>query len=527
MRRRITSTTVAAGAILAAASQAAAGTMPYFTPLTESAPVTAPNSDEELNAPWVVPTGVSQRNLTSMQEIEADPTQSVSRAPDISVPGSGEQDVSAGSSQSMWDMAAFDATGRFVFVPHESPWSAGLSRYDRYRDRNELLWNGDGQGALGDWSNDFAAFDPATFTPNCTVFVAEEWSGEGRLFETTNPFAPVEEIEVRELESIANVAHEGLRFSADRKTLYFIDEWNSGSIYKFVMKKKGDYTRGQTFVLAVDAFAGNPADNFNEPSNAGQPRTGLATWVPITDEQGNPLTTVDPFRNGPTNDPRTNADTRGGRPAADEVNGTPYGRPEDMEVARLANGNEVVYFTATSEQSVYGIEELGGGKARVTLFVGPATPKNVGFAPTTGALNSPDNLAQDAFGNIFIIEDAPNGSSTGGDIWFARDTDNDGVAESIDHFLSIRVAGSEATGMIFNPLAPTQFVVHVQHPDSTDLTQVPGGFGDAMWEFDVKDALDQQTLWKLYNANFRNVYRNASELRRCTRAIFQQARGQH
>lgn len=527
MRRRITSTTVAAGAILAAASQAAAGTMPYFTPLTESAPVTAPNSDEELNAPWVVPTGVSQRNLTSMQEIEADPTQSVSRAPDISVPGSGEQDVSAGSSQSMWDMAAFDATGRFVLVPHESPWSAGLSRYDRYRDRNELLWNGDGQGALGDWSNDFAAFDPATFTPNCTVFVAEEWSGEGRLFETTNPFAPVEEIEVRELESIANVAHEGLRFSADRKTLYFIDEWNSGSIYKFVMKKKGDYTRGQTFVLAVDAFAGNPADNFNEPSNAGQPRTGLATWVPITDEQGNPLTTVDPFRNGPTNDPRTNADTRGGRPAADEVNGTPYGRPEDMEVARLANGNEVVYFTATSEQSVYGIEELGGGKARVTLFVGPATPKNVGFAPTTGALNSPDNLAQDAFGNIFIIEDAPNGSSTGGDIWFARDTDNDGVAESIDHFLSIRVAGSEATGMIFNPLAPTQFVVHVQHPDSTDLTQVPGGFGDAMWEFDVKDALDQQTLWKLYNANFRNVYRNASELRRCTRAIFQQARGQH
>jgi hypothetical protein len=522
MVRRISSTTVAAGAILAVASQAAAGTMPYFTPLTQSAPVTAPNSDEELNAPWIVPTGVRQYNLTSMREIEADPSQSISRAPDIFAPGGG-QPITAGSSQSMWDMAAFDATGRYVFIPHESPWSAGLSRYDRWNDRSDMLWNGDGQGALGNWNNDFAAFDPATFTPNCTVMVAEEWSGEGRLFETTNPFAPVEEIEVRELESIANVAHEGLRFSADRKTLYFIDEWNSGSIYKFVMPKKGDYTKGQTFVLAVDAFAGNPADNFNQPSNVGQPRTGLATWVPITDALGNPLTTADPFRNGPTNDPRTNSDTRGGRPAADEANGTPYGRPEDMEIARLASGKEVVYFAATSERAIYSIEELGGGKAMVRLFVGPQTPTNLGFAPTTGVLNSPDNLAQDAFGNLFIIEDAPNGDTTGGDIWFARDLNNDGVSESIDHFMSLRVAGSEGTGMIFNPLAPSQFVVFIQHPESTDLTLVPNGFGDAMWEFDLHDALDRRTLGKLYQSNLRNVARHASELRNCKRAIVEQA----
>jgi sugar lactone lactonase YvrE len=79
--------------------------------------------------------------------------------------------------------------------------------------------------------------------------------------ETLNPFALVDEIEVRELESIANVAHEGLRFSHDEQTLYFSDEWNSGSIYRFVMKQKGDYAKGQTFVLVVDAFAGNAADD--------------------------------------------------------------------------------------------------------------------------------------------------------------------------------------------------------------------------------------------------------------------------
>jgi len=116
-----------------------------------------------------------------------------------------------------------------------------------------------------------------------------------------------------------------------------------------------------------------------------------------------------------------------------------------------------------------------------------ATPKNVGFEPTTAALNSPDNLAQDVHGNIYVIEDAPNGSSTGGDIWFVRDVDvdGDGVAESLDHFLSIRVAGSEATGMIFNPANPYEFVVAVQHPASTDLEGVPLGLGDSVWRFNI------------------------------------------
>ncbi len=504
-----------ATAIAASASIAHAGTDTFFTPLTESAPVTAPNSDEEIFAPWVIPAGVSQKNLTSMKEIEADPSQSVGRAPDISVPGSGEQDVSAGAAQSMWDMAAFDPTSRYIYNPHESPWSAGVSRYDTWKDKNELLWAGDGQGALGDWSNDWAAFDPATFTDNCTVFSGEEWSGEGRLMETMNPYAPVEDIEVRELESIANVAHEGLRFSADGQTLYFVDEWRSGSIYKFVMPEKGDYTKGQTFVLTVDAFAGNPADYFSDPSNVGQPRTGPATWVPITDADGTPLTSVDPFRNGPTNDPRSNVDTRGGRPAADEVNGAPYGRPEDMEIGRLANGNEVMYFTATSETSVYSVELLDDENAYVRLFAGPTTPTNEGFEPTTGVLNSPDNLAQDALGNIYIIEDAPNGSSTGGDIWFARDTDGDGVAESIDHFMSVRVAGSEATGMIFNPLKPTQFVVNVQHPASTDLDEVPGGFGDALWKFDVKRVADKRFVRQLRRAGIRKIIDNWDTTKGC------------
>lgn len=451
---------------IAAAAPAFAGTDIFFNPLTQSSAVATPNHVNELTQPWVAPAGISQTQLTSMKEIESAIGQSIIRVPGL------------GTGASMWDMVAFDPTGKYIFIPHETQYGAGLSRYDIANDTATVLFRGDSQGATGNWSNDFGAFDPAVYTPNNTVVVAEEWAGQGRMIEVLNPFAAPADIQKRELQSIANVAHEGIKFSADNKTIYYVDEYNSGSIYKFVMQKAGDYAgKGQTFVLKVDAFDGNPVANYNDAANLGKARTGLATWAPLTDKDGNKLTSVNPFDNA----------ALGGRPAADEVGGTPYGRPEDMEISKLASGRPAIYFTATSEQSVYSVEELGNGKAQVRLFASEtATPKNLGMPATTGKVNSPDNLAQDALGNIYIIEDAPNGDNVGGDIWFARDTDNDGVAESLDHFLSIQADGAEATGMIFNPAKPTQFVVSVQHPDSTGIA---GTQGDALWMFDLNDVV--------------------------------------
>lgn len=460
-------------AVAAAGQAAVAGTDIYFNPLTQSSAVATPNHINELNSPWQAPAGLAQSNLTSLREAEADVNQSM-----IRVPG-------AGTSASMLDMTAYSPNGKWLFLPHETPFGAGASRYSIENDTIETIFQGDLGGATGNWASDYGAFDPSTYTPNGTLFLGEEWTAEGRIIEILNPFAPVAQIQWRELESIANVAHEGLQFSLDERTLYFVDEWNSGSFYKFVMAKKGDYTKGQTFVLVVDAFSGDPAANYNEGVNASATRTGLATWVPITDKNGQPLTRTDPFRNGPTSDPRTDPTARGGRGAADEVNGTPYGRPEDMEIGRLASGREVMYVAVTSEQSVYSVEMLSATKAIVRVAASNAgTSKNLGFPATTGVLNSPDNLAQDALGNIYVIEDAPNGDNVGGDIWFMRDTNNDGVAESLDHFMSIQVDGAEATGMVFNPVKPTEFVVSVQHPDSTT---VPNGFGDAVWKFDLEN----------------------------------------
>lgn len=469
MNRFLLKTVVSSVAL--AMAPAYAGTDIYFNPLIQSTAV-APvaNHVNELNSPWQMPAGVTATNLTSLKEIEADGSQSTVRVPTL------------GSSASMTDMSAFDPTGRYIFLPHETQFGAGLTRYDMVTDKAINLFKGDMNGASGNWTGDYGALDPATWTPVNTLLVGEEWSGQGRLFEVMNPMADVaggEAVIVNELNSIPNVSHEGLRFNHAGTALYFVDEDNSGSIYKFVPSKKGDYSKGQTFVLSVDAFTGDASINWNAGVNAGSIRTGMASWIALTDSDGAALTAHDPFDN----------ETRGGRAAADDVNATPYGRPEDVEVGYLANRNEVLYFNATSEESVYSIEERGHGKAVVRLAASPATPTNLGFTPSTGKISSPDNLAQDALGNIYVVEDKPNGDAVGGDVWFLRDVDSDGVAESLDHFMSLQVKGSENTGMIFSPVNPTQFIINVQHPDSTDLDAVPGGQGDSTWLIDIRDVV--------------------------------------
>ena len=468
----ITKKALVTALIVAGSQTAAAGTDVFFNPLVQGAAVAqVPNHINELNNPWQMPAGVTATNLTSLSEIEADPVnQSTIRVPGL------------GNNASMTDMAAFDPTGRYIFLPHETQCGAGVTRYDTNTDKATNLLKGDQAGCnvVPDWSNDFGAFDPATWTPMNTLLLGEEWSGQGRIFELKNPMVDVNAGETPvlvELNSIPNVSHEGLRFNHAGTALYFIDEDRSGSIYKFVPTLVGDYSQGQSFVLSVDAFAGDATINWDTGVNVTAVRTGLASWIPLTDANGVTLPGVsDPFDNA----------TRGGRAAADSIGATPYGRPEDVEVGYLGDGNEVLYFNATSERSVYSVEELGNGQAMVRLMASNNTPKNLGYGNASGELHDVDNLAQDALGNLYTVEDWPNGGNTGGDIWLVRDADNDGVAESLDRFLSLQVKGAENTGMIFRPNHPTEFIVNVQHPDSVSVV---GGMGDATWLLDLKDVV--------------------------------------
>jgi hypothetical protein len=456
----------------------------WAIPFPLPAPAVVPT--DEANAPFVIPDGFTQSLVVDRNTLNA-------------------QGLPA--TFGIWDMIDIDPTGRFIFVPSEVGSGAGVFRYDTHNRRHLTLMAGNASGVrtadpkdFSPLDDDFSRFDPCSLTPWGTAIAGEETTG-GRLFEILNPYVlpggihprllkflppPHPFVLVKWRSNIPAVAHEGLRFDKDN-TLYFIDEDNSGSIYKFVPlrrigrddddRDKGDddnddgdddesggagLARGQSFVLKVNAFNGNPAEVWNSATNIGTVRSGPATWVPITDEKGNALTAADPF---------AFVTTTGGRTAADELGGTPYGRPEDMHFGTLANGNEIVYIAITSENLVIGIELVSDATAIVHDFVrrGVTIDESTGLPVAGGSagLNSPDNMEVGADGTVYIIED-----SLPGDIWRARDANNDGVAESIGRWISLGVDGSEPTGMISDPKNPKRFYVVVQHPSSDN---------DAIW----------------------------------------------
>ncbi len=576
--QKITKCAVASAVALAVSSSLHAGTAPYFIPLTSSQLIDYPDGNKVCNdgincvsqtilsertGPYKLPLGATQSNVLNMEDVENTVGESIVR-------------VDNGQNSSMFDMLAYDPTGDYIFIPHETTQGAGLSRHKVSTGVTEVLFKGDETRnyVSGD---DYGAFDPARWTPNETVIVAEEWAGTGRMVEVCNPLgaAPTDpnapaltegDCQVAGndysiLEQMPLVSQEGIQFSEVpakfNDIIYFVDEDRSGSIYKTDLKTPGDYEAGgATYVLSVDTFissGGEPEKRWDRDGNVTADRTGACTWVQITDENGDPLPGIQdprvPALNGGTGD--------AGLVAADDVNGTPYGRPEDTTTTTLANGNEAIMFAATSENAIYTIEELtpvnssNGGTCNIFVMAkgansvdATATPNNVGFPSTSAVMNAPDNLAIDSLGNIYAIEDGPNngpGSSIpsdsnaqvgsgGGDVWFLRDTDNDGVAESIDHFISMGVSGAESTGMIFNPVDPTKFIIAVQHPRSTvisdwdnDLTtdddlgsqyessspsgdgeRSSDGFGDAIWEIDLTqiappECVGPRSAWMTFN----------------------------
>jgi len=431
-----------------------------FTPLTASATL---GNTNEANNPFLLPPGWVQEEITDVGALNT--------LFGGAYPGTFRA----------WDMIDIGGNNdELIYIPHEVQTGAGVTRYNRDTDTAVILIQGNDSATFDlnpadGWSHladDFGAFDPAVLTPWNTLLTAEEWSGGGRIFELLNPETAtgVADASWRWLSGIPAVSHEGLKFDA-AGNLYFVDEFNSGSIYKFVPKVPGDLTIGQTFVLRDDDGLHTASANYNQATNTVLAnRTGAATWIPMTDADGNALTTADPFAFS------TNGGLRGGVLAADELAGTPYGRPEDLAIGTLANGNEVLYVATTSEAAVYSIELNPNADAVTTDAVvrrfaaGGVTVNSSGNVVPAGAqatygLGSPDNLEIDPDGRVFIIED-----QNPGDMWVATDADGDGVAEKIDLWASLGPFGSEPSGLIKDPRGG--FLSAVQHPSSNN---------DALW----------------------------------------------
>ncbi|WP_427384303.1 alkaline phosphatase PhoX [Janibacter sp. G56] len=369
----------------------------------------------------------------------------------------------------VFDMNVVNETGHqpgsFLFTPFESQQS-GIQRTDLASGETKTLW-------ISPEPEQFKRWDGSQWTPQNTYVTAEEeWCADaegcttnpwGRFFELTNPLTAdsVTEVggeaaNVEHRNVIPRMSHEGISF--DKKgNMYVIDEFNGGSIFRYTPKaskgeiaagRAGYFDAGQTSVLRVG--------DGNTPN-----ATGSYAWVPITDWQGKglpgTLTITDP--NGVTSvDGRNTTDV----PA---FKGTDYQRPEDVQL-KTVNGVERLYVATTTTNEVY-VMDLGSQE--ISVFAdASSTDLATGAAAGSKAFTSPDNLAIDSEGNIYIVEDRNGGVDN--DIWLAKDLNDDGdlgdAGEGIGRWASNGTVGSEFTGLYFDPTDKRRAWVNIQHPAS-------------------------------------------------------------
>ncbi|MFA5883767.1 MAG: alkaline phosphatase PhoX [Acidimicrobiia bacterium] len=367
-----------------------------------------------------------------------------------------------------WDMITVNETGgqkgRYLLTPFETG-QAGIQRENLETGEVSTIWYSPAAGA-------HVSFDASYWTPWGTYITAEEsWCGApagcttspyGRLFELTNPLTaasvtdPTGEVaQLVHRNVIPRVSHEGIQFDK-ALNMYFVDELNGGSLYKYVPAaswgeimsgRTGYFDAGQTFVLRVGT---------GSVPNA----TGSYAWVPITDATGaalpGALTITDP--NGVTSvDGRNTTDLAA-------FKGTDYQRPEDMQI-QTVRGVERLYVTTTTTHETYVLDLAA---QTIGVFASRSTTDLATAAPVGDALANPDNLAADADGNVYIVEDRNGGVDD--DIWLARDLNGDGdltdAGEGIGRWASNGTPGSEFTGLYFDPTNKRRAWVNIQHPNS-------------------------------------------------------------
>jgi secreted PhoX family phosphatase len=357
--------------------------------------------------------------------------------------------------------------GRFLFTVFESD-QAGVQRHDLLTGETDTIWHSLTEGS-------HVSFDPSFWTPWGTLITGEEeWctsaagctSAYGRLFEFKNPvdappiFEPLgpnsnDGAVFVHQNVIPRTSHEGIQFDRDGN-MYFIDELNGGNLYKYtsaasfasVKNGSADYfAGGQTFVLRVGN--GNVAN-----------ATGPYIWVPITNASGAALpgaiTIMD--TNGVTSvDARNTTDL----PA---FKGTGYQRPEDMQM-QTVGGVDYLYVTTTTTNEIY---RLNLKTNTISVFANRMTINLATGVAVGSSLANVDNLAIDAEGIIYIVEDF--GGGEGDDIWVSTDLNRDGDLsdpdEGLARWASNGTLGSEFTGLYFDPFNKRRAWVNIQHPDS-------------------------------------------------------------
>ena len=364
--------------------------------------------------PFIVPQGYRQERVSDETDLDIYP---------------GQQDLT--------DMNTVNETGkqagRYLYRTHEVDDLGAVSVVDLWgiRPTRVLVQEGDPRFPEITSATDL---DGIRWTPWGTILFAEEELEEpvvgtqdsGRLYEIVlDPHDPMRAIDVKDRPQVGRLRHEGIEVGSDG-AIYVVDELNGGSIFRFVPDRRGDLSSGQLYALKLTGLT-----SAEQRWNSGHPHTGAFEWVALDRS----LAVVN------------------GNAAADAVNATEYGRPEDVEVI-----GQTLYVANTTEDRVIAIDLK---KMVVETFVkaGLNVPvENAGSAIT--GFNNPDNLAQGPDGRLWIVED-----NFASDIWVTDgDNDGDGTADGVYLFASLKDPGAEGSGIYFGKDPKTLFV-NVQHAD--------------------------------------------------------------
>lgn len=237
-------------------------------------------------------------------------------------------------------------------------------------------------------------------------------------------------------------SHEGLRFDA-QGNLYGISEANPptrGYIYRFTPESRGDLSSGTLYALKVTSTGGD--------------RTGDAIWTPL---EGAGI--------------QVDSDV-----VATAAGATGYARPEDVETTQSTGNNRggynVLYVALTGEDRVLAIDlrQPAGGSQHLPAYVTDYVRAGVNAPPGGSGPNnfdSPDNLALDKNGNLYIGEDpggtAASGKQFGDDVWVAIPAPgNTGIAAETVRFATLTDCDAEPTGPYFDRDGKTLYL-NVQH----------------------------------------------------------------
>lgn len=411
MTKRLIAGVVCAGSIAGLAalgSQASAGNGPMpFTPLPGSAYGVAYDDA----SPWVIPAGYHQYDVSTEADL----------------------DIYPGASD--WnDMNTVNETGkragRYLYRTHEvrgpnHASNGAVSVVDLETGAAKVLVQ------RADWD----ALDGIRWTPWGTILFAEE-TDDGHLYEITlDKKDPTVATSVVERTALGTMAHEGIEVGPDG-SVYVIDEFRGGAIYRFVPDRRGDLSSGDLYALSV-ADGGTGLD------------VGQGSWVKLDRAA-------------------VAANARAAVAAANAAGAgiSTFQRPEDVE----AIGN-VLYVAITEAEPQEQAAGAASGDGRVVAidlrsmkvsnFVKGGL--NVGLertnvTPKLTGLKNPDNLAEGPDGRLWIVEDNANS-----DIWVAdKDRNRDGAADAVNLFASLTDTAAEGTGIYFGKDPHTLFV-NIQH----------------------------------------------------------------